>query len=303
MRCPICYTDEQNNNSICDCGYSFNEKEIQDWDRAKNFLALIPKSEWFRKVEIENNINNVQIKKHGQRHTNLNIGWSIRETGRRLGLSDGKIAEDLQLAEALKNNPELKKIKDITKAKNDLRESKRNLKTNDKGSVFTEEYQLHRYLFDHWDRLSFFDEWEINGAKYNMGKFKTNEVWEIDILAKHKQEPKWLVVELKNEQSSDVTIGQISRYMGWIKRNKAKKDEEVEGLIISHDINLEILYALYCNSKIRLCTYNVEDDVLKLSERKLESELLLNHLKKLSIDELDELKESLKKLEVNSNNL
>ena len=71
------------------------------------------------------------------------------------------------------------------------------------------ERHLHDFIFDNWDKLPLGQErdlheedGEIVGYEYN-----TNEIGKIDLLAKHKSQPRWLVIELKRQQSCDDTLG------------------------------------------------------------------------------------------------
>ncbi len=124
-------------------------------------------------------------------------------------------------------------------------------------SAFGLERYLHEFLVDNWERLDLGREWnlweedgEVVGSHY-----RTGEVGEIDILAKHKTQNKWLVIELKRDQSSDATVGQILRYMGWVRRRLASDGEMVEGLIICAQPDLRMEYALYGQPNIRCMTY------------------------------------------------
>ena len=62
-------------------------------------------------------------------------------------------------------------------------------------------------------------------------------------MARHRSENRWLVIELKRNQSSDETVGQILRYMGWMRRRKAE-GAAVEGLIICREIDQRLQYTL-----------------------------------------------------------
>ena len=67
----------------------------------------------------------------------------------------------------------------------------------------------------------------------------------MDILAYHRTENCWLIVELKRDKGYKETVGQILRYMGWFKENRADKDERVKGLIISSmSDNKDLYYSL-----------------------------------------------------------
>lgn len=126
-------------------------------------------------------------------------------------------------------------------------------------AVFGLEQHLHEFLVDNWERVEAFKEWglleedgEIVGSRYPAA-----EVGEIDLLAKHRRENKWLVVELKRNQTSDATVGQILRYMAWVRRNLAKDNGKVSGLIICHEVDTKLQYALDGLGDIACMTYEV----------------------------------------------
>ena len=79
---------------------------------------------------------------------------------------------------------------------------------------------------------------DLAGCEYSCG------IGCIDLLAKRRSDSGWLVIELKRAQTSDVTVGQILRYMGWVRERMASDDEKVEGLIIAHEFDKKLLYAL-----------------------------------------------------------
>lgn len=122
------------------------------------------------------------------------------------------------------------------------------------------ERHLHQFLRDNWQQISLGQEWEIYeedgepeaGYEYPCG------IGRIDILAKHRTEKRWLVIELKRDQSSDQTVGQVSRYIGWVKKNLAEPGEKVEGLVISRQADDRIRYAIAAIPDVRLNLYEVE---------------------------------------------
>lgn len=121
------------------------------------------------------------------------------------------------------------------------------------------ERYLQEFIFDNWEHINQFNNWmlyevedEIVGFEYNTG-----QVGRIDLLAKHKTEPKRLVIELKRDQASDETMGQVQRYMGWVQTNLAEKDEVIEGLIIAQSIDQRLEYALKVPTNIKSLLYEV----------------------------------------------
>jgi hypothetical protein len=123
------------------------------------------------------------------------------------------------------------------------------------------ERHLHNFLADNWGGIpglgSEWDLYEEDGEVVGY-EYDTGEVGRIDLLAKHKTEPRWLVIELKRNQSSDQTVGQVLRYMGWVKARMAEPAEEVEGLVIAHEADATIRYALTAVNNVRLRLYNVD---------------------------------------------
>jgi hypothetical protein len=95
------------------------------------------------------------------------------------------------------------------------------------------------------------DDGEVVGEQYMTG------VGPIDLLCRNKDGTGYTVVELKLGQSSDATIGQVTRYMGWIKKNLAKDGQSVRGLIICKDTDEKITAALSVVPNIEVYTYTV----------------------------------------------
>jgi len=70
---------------------------------------------------------------------------------------------------------------------------------------------------------------------------------------------KYVVIELKKGRTSDKVIGQISRYIGWVKHNF--QQEEVKGIIIAKDYDKKFIWAFKASevfpSMIDLYKYNI----------------------------------------------
>ena len=52
------------------------------------------------------------------------------------------------------------------------------------------------------------------------------------------------MIELKKGRASDSVVGQIQRYMGYIKEEIAEDDQKVKGVIIAFEDDLKIKRAL-----------------------------------------------------------
>ena len=88
-------------------------------------------------------------------------------------------------------------------------------------------------------KLRYYDP-ERQNDKY--GKFDTQEVGEMDFLAID-EKVDLVVIELKRN-STDVTLGQILRYMGWVNKNLCKENQKVKGIILAETKDNRLEYAL-----------------------------------------------------------
>ena len=89
----------------------------------------------------------------------------------------------------------------------------------------------------------------------------------IDILATD-GEGNFVVFELKLGRGPDKTMGQLLRYMGWVKKNLAQ-NREVYGVIVAKDIDDKLRYAALLVPNISLLEYEVD---FRLKTANLEAE-------------------------------
>lgn len=128
------------------------------------------------------------------------------------------------------------------------------------GGRFGLERHLHEFLRDNWDEAPFGGEWALYsepgvpeaGYEYPCG------VGRIDLLARHRVTGDWLVVELKRGQTSDQTVGQVLRYVGWVRRHLAGDGETVRGVIVARGADDNLRYALDGAPGVDLKLYEVE---------------------------------------------
>lgn len=91
-----------------------------------------------------------------------------------------------------------------------------------------------------------------DGRQYN------TDIGTIDILAFEPRSNSFIVIELKRGSTSDQVIGQILRYMGWVKKELCKDGQAVKGLIICHESDRKLSYALEMTNNIDVRYYEVE---------------------------------------------
>jgi restriction system protein len=87
-------------------------------------------------------------------------------------------------------------------------------------------------------RLQIYEDQEGNGQQYK------TEIGPIDILAFEPSSNSYVVIELKRARPSDQVIGQVLRYMGWVKSNLCKEGQTVKGLVICNERDPKLTYAL-----------------------------------------------------------
>jgi len=89
------------------------------------------------------------------------------------------------------------------------------------------------------------------------GQQYTTDTGPIDILAVEPKSNSFVVIELKKGRPSDQVMGQILRYMGWVKKNLCKDGQVVKGLVICHDPDPKLSYALEMTVNIDIRYYSM----------------------------------------------
>ena len=72
-----------------------------------------------------------------------------------------------------------------------------------------------------------------------------------------------LMVELKKGKASDSVIGQIQRYMGYVKAELAEDNQQVKGVIIASKDDLRMTRALSVTNNIDFYKYQVSFKLFK----------------------------------------
>ena len=123
--------------------------------------------------------------------------------------------------------------------------------------LFYMEKQLEDFIIHNWDKTELGKSFDliIEEGELVSQQYRT-DIGNIDILAKDKKTNCFVVIELKKNQTSDDTVGQLARYMGWIK--KEKKDENVKGIIIAAGFDKRLEYAISAVPNIEVFLYQVD---------------------------------------------
>ena len=130
--------------------------------------------------------------------------------------------------------------------------------------LFYMEQQLEDFIIENWDGTEFGKEFDLiyKDGEVISQQYMT-DIGRIDILAKDKKDGSYVVIELKRNQTSDDTVGQITRYMGWIEENL--HDDNVKGIIVAGKYDEKLYYAQKRLKDIEVFLYEVN---FKLNEYK-----------------------------------
>jgi len=108
---------------------------------------------------------------------------------------------------------------------------------------FALEKYLEDFIWDNWDKIDFGEKLtKFVDEDGNEGKqYYTEDAGYIDILAKDSK-GNFVIFELKKGRKNDEVIGQILRYVGWVRKKLAIKGEEVRGMVVvgAKDSKLEL---------------------------------------------------------------
>ena len=131
-------------------------------------------------------------------------------------------------------------------------------------SLFALERHLEDFLVANWKNTELgkqYDIYEEDGQL--VGQQYPSDTGPIDILAISKDKKELLVVELKRGRVSDVVVGQIQRYMGYVQEELAESNQIVKGVIIGSDNDLRIKRALVVTRNIEFFKYQISFKLIK----------------------------------------
>jgi endonuclease len=128
---------------------------------------------------------------------------------------------------------------------------------DDVGASFALEYQLHDFIAQNIGVIQiedqklrlYVDPTGRDGIEY------PTAVGPIDILAIDDSDA-FIVFELKRGRSPDHAIGQLTRYMGWVKQIIGKENQ-VRGVIVAKTIGKNLKYAVAVIPQVSLFEYEV----------------------------------------------
>lgn len=132
-------------------------------------------------------------------------------------------------------------------------------------SVFALEKHLEDFLVANWSQTELANEYNIFEEDGELvGQQYPSDTGPLDILAISKDKKTLLVIELKKGRASDAVVGQIQRYMGYVKDELAEPGQDVRGVIIALNEDIRLRRALSVASNIEFYTYKVGFSLRKI---------------------------------------
>ncbi len=130
--------------------------------------------------------------------------------------------------------------------------------------AFAMEKHLESFLVANWDQTVLSKDYSIYEEDGEpVGQQYATDAGPIDVLAISKNKKRLLVVELKRGRATDVVVGQVLRYMGFIKEQVAEADQTVEGAIIALEDDQKMRWALLSVPSISFYRYQISFKLVK----------------------------------------
>ena len=131
-------------------------------------------------------------------------------------------------------------------------------------AAFAMEKHLEDFLVKNWAQTELGKDYDIYAEDGEpVGQQYPTDTGPMDLLAVKKDKSELLVVELKRGKASDVVVGQVLRYMGFVKEDLAESHQAVRGAIIALEDDLRIRRALAVTPSIQFFRYQISFKLLK----------------------------------------
>lgn len=139
----------------------------------------------------------------------------------------------------------------------DLDDTEHNLDSSE-ASEFVLEAHLEEFLLGNWKSIQWGRPLELwTGQNGETGHQLHTPIGILDFLCRDPISNALVVVELKRGKPSDRVVGQIARYMGWVRHHIAASGQPIEGIIVAHDYDESLGYAALALPGLSVFAYEV----------------------------------------------
>lgn len=205
-------------------------------------VELYPMKQWLRQnnSHVPAGLDPTNCTSHQLRNGLKKMGWSIQESDSEVRLlMPGTANYEANIGAVLGEQSNEDEIEDQAEASFALEYQLRDFIAQNLSAIPVEGKKLHLFV----------DPTGRDGIEF------PTAVGPIDILAVDDQGA-FVVFELKRGRSPDHAIGQLSRYMGWVKQTIGK-GQDVRGVIVARAISDNLKYAITVIPNVGLFEYEV----------------------------------------------
>jgi restriction system protein len=126
-------------------------------------------------------------------------------------------------------------------------------------SAFALEEHLEAFLVKNWEKTPLSKDFAIFEEEgEQVGQQYSTDAGIIDILAVSRDKKRILIIELKRGRVSDVVVGQVLRYMGYVREQIAEPNQTVEGVIIGLEDDQKLKWAISSVPSISFYRYKID---------------------------------------------
>ena len=133
-------------------------------------------------------------------------------------------------------------------------------------SEFVLEKHLEDFLVGNWKSTELSEQYDLFEDEGGTSQQYPAEKGRIDLLVKDRKDKCFVVIELKRGQTNYDTVGQLTSYMGWVKKNKAN-GKKVKGIIIAAGNDQRLRDALEVVPNTELLLYRVNFSLVKPEDK------------------------------------
>lgn len=242
-----------------------NPKDYTSWVSLKHRISIIEKFD-FGSTEYESWGASV-VKSHHQILDGFQEKFGITGSARTISTFLWAIPPILTYWNPIMKNAEIIKdnIEDSEEAEE--QDTSTELTRVDKNSFVLEKH-LEDFLIANWESTELGKLYDLIEEDGNMvsQQYPTKEIGNIDLLVREKERGDYVVIELKKGRTSDATVGQLTRYMGWVKKHKAGGNK-VKGIVIAGSQDERLKYALEMVPDIKFFLYRISFSLEKPKEK------------------------------------
>jgi endonuclease len=149
----------------------------------------------------------------------------------------------------------------------DLRDPEDEPAVNSAAAEFVLEAHLEEFLLGNWTAVNWGRPLHIwQSADGTSGHQLSTPVGRLDLLCIDTTTNDLVVVELKRGHSADRVVGQVARYMGWVRTHLAAAGQGVEGIVVAREHDDRLRYAAAALPGLTIFNYTVTFELQPVPE-------------------------------------